>query len=58
MLIEAHIPLGKTFDFQRIMDTAVALHREGLSYRMIAELLGVTDKTAKKAVMFADACRR
>ena len=44
------IPLEENWPYKQIRKEALKLHKQGLSYVKIAELLGVTDKTVKKAV--------
>ena len=44
------IPLEENWPYKQIRKEALELRRQGLSYVKIAETLGVTDKTVKKAV--------
>lgn len=43
------IALGENWDYKRIAKEALELHKQGLRYVKIVEILGVTDKTVKKA---------
>ena len=45
------IQLGDPHQYQSISPEARKLFQEGLSYARIAKMLGVTDKTAKKAIV-------
>ena len=51
MLIEFKTPLPEPFTYQELKNEAVLLSKQGLSYARIAKMLGVTDKTAKKAIV-------
>ena len=50
MPLEFDIPLDEPHTYQQLRDEAFKLFAQGLSFVKIAKLLGVTDKTVKKAI--------
>ena len=49
--LEFTIPITKTFLFQSLSDAARSLKEKGLSYLAISKILGIDDKTVKKAIL-------
>ena len=49
--LEFTIPITKTFLFQSLSDAARGLKAKGLNYLAISKILGIDDKTVKKAIL-------
>lgn len=47
----AAICTNRFFLYQDVRERALKLHRLGMNYSEIAQALGISDKTAKKAVI-------